>query len=130
MRHILLLIVLVCGSSLLTIAQDKQTEKKKQNYIVVLHLTEKYKNEKNWDDSASARVTRHFNNLKRMRDEGTLYLAGRTNYEDNDPKLFGIYVFTAASMDAAKEIMNNDPAVSNGIMTAEVHPFSLALIKN
>ena len=79
---------------------------KAQNYIVVLHLTEKYKQASAWDDSASARVTRHFNNLKQLRDEGVLYLAGRTQYEESDPKLFGIYIFKAASMDVATNIMN------------------------
>ena len=43
---------------------------------------------------------------------------------EDDP--FGIAIFTAASDDAAKAIMNADPAVSKGVMTATLHRWHFA----
>ena len=56
---------------------------------------------------------------------GQLILAGRTN-EPGD-KTFGIAIFTAKDEESARKFMQEDPAVVAGIMTAELHPFMLAL---
>ena len=42
--------------------------------------------------------------------------------------LFGITVFQATSEEAARDIMNNDPAVIAGVMRAELFPFRIALV--
>jgi uncharacterized protein YciI len=36
---------------------------------------------------------------------------------------FGLVVFDADSEEEAREIMENDPAVANGLMTATLYPF-------
>lgn len=44
-------------------------------------------------------------------------------------KTFGIVVFEAKDQEAALGFMNGDPAVVAGVMTAELHPFSVALAR-
>jgi hypothetical protein len=45
-------------------------------------------------------------------------------------KTFGIVLFfEAKDQQAASEFMNADPAIVAGVMTAELHPFSVALIR-
>ena len=39
----------------------------------------------------------------------------------------GLVIFQADSAEAAKRLMENDPAVRNDVMKAEVYPFSIAL---
>ena len=71
-------------------------------------------------------VEEHFKYLQAKLQKGELYLAGRTL--DEEP--FGIAIFQAESMEAALEFMANDPAVKNHIMTADLHPYRIALIKD
>jgi len=40
----------------------------------------------------------------------------------------GICIFKSESADAARNFMDNDPAIINGIMTARFFPFSLAML--
>jgi uncharacterized protein len=42
---------------------------------------------------------------------------------------FGVVVFEAADEDAARRFMAADPAVVAGVMTATLHPSSLALLR-
>jgi uncharacterized protein len=51
--------------------------------------------------------------------------AGRT--AESDDKTFGLVVFEAADETTARQFMNADPAVIAGVMTAELHPFSVVL---
>jgi len=71
-------------------------------------------------------VEEHFKYLQAKLQKGELYLAGRTT--DEEP--FGIAVFQAESQEAALEFMANDPAVKHHVMTAELHPYRVALIKD
>jgi uncharacterized protein YciI len=67
-------------------------------------------------------MDRHFERLKRLFEEGTVHMAG--------PALdgeFGIVVFEAEDEGTAVSIMNDDPAVVAGVMTAELHPFRISL---
>ncbi len=68
--------------------------------------------------------TDHFNRLKVMLAEGRLVLAGPCEDE-----AFGVVIFSAESRDEAERIMNDDPAVKAGLMTAELHPFCVSLVK-
>jgi len=69
-------------------------------------------------------VNEHFEYLKRGLAGRKLILAGRCL--DGE---FGIVVFRAKSKEEAEEFMKNDPAVKNGIMTAQLYPFRVALIE-
>jgi uncharacterized protein YciI len=46
-----------------------------------------------------------------------------------DEKTFGIVIIDVSSEEEAKNIMENDPAVKEGVMTAELFPYRVALIK-
>jgi uncharacterized protein YciI len=71
-------------------------------------------------------VGQHFNYLKELTERGVVVLMGRT--QNNDETTFGIVIFRAPSDEAAREIMNNDPAVRNNIMTATLYPYRIALM--
>jgi uncharacterized protein len=71
-------------------------------------------------------LERHFAHLSRLTDEGVLVLAGRTLAADETT--MGIAVFRAASDTDADAIMASDPAVADGVMTAALHPFRIALL--
>lgn len=73
-----------------------------------------------------ARVEEHFKYLEALLEDGILILAGRT--VNTDPSAFGIVVFRAESDQAARQIMQSDPAVSSSVMRAELFPYRVALI--
>lgn len=110
---------------LLTIAADGQEPSKPKQFIYVLHLVPRLHDDKAWTDQDKAAVGKHFNRFKDAINSGQLILAGRT-MESGD-KTFGIAVFQAADENAARQFMNEDPAVVAGVMTAELHPFAVAL---
>lgn len=68
----------------------------------------------------------HVDYLVRLHSEGVLILAGPTLNED--ATRFGLVVFKAASEEAARAIMQNDPTVKKGVMSAELFPFNVALL--
>jgi uncharacterized protein YciI len=67
----------------------------------------------------------HFAYLEGLLEAGTLLTAGRTT--NDDERAFGIAVFLAESDAAARQIMENDPAVKHGVMRAELFPYRVAL---
>ena len=71
-------------------------------------------------------VGQHFAYLQDLTAKGVAILVGRTQTADSDT--FGIMVFQAASEAEAQEIMDNDPAVKYGVMTARLFPFRIALM--
>jgi len=66
-------------------------------------------------------VSEHFNYLKRLTEDGVVILAGRT--QNTDYSSFGIVVLKAETVEAACEIMLNDPAVKNTVCGAALSPF-------
>jgi uncharacterized protein YciI len=70
-------------------------------------------------------IDEHFEYLKKRLAEGHLLLAGRCLNRE-----FGIVIFHAESEEKAREFMRNDPAVKKAVMTAELHPFRIALIES
>lgn len=69
-------------------------------------------------------VGEHFTRLKNMLTSGDLILAGPCT-----DAAFGIVIFRAESMDEARTIMNEDPAVKAGIFSAELHEYRVSLIE-
>jgi len=69
-------------------------------------------------------VERHFEYLQDLLAAGRLILAGRC--EEGPP---GIVVFEAESDEAAREILDNDPAVTAGVFRGDIRPFRLALLR-
>lgn len=97
----------------------------KNQYIYVLKLIPRLLDEGNWTQREEDIVERHFNKLKKYTEEGKVILAGRTL--NMDPEGFGIVIFEGPSDEAALEFMNCDPAVEEGIMTAKLFPYRVAL---
>ena len=124
MKHLLILFFCITASQLY--AQDSTKAKLKQ-YLGVLTLTEKYKDEKNWGKADEAIVGEHFQRLVKFKNEGIIVLAGRTDYETNNPDMMGLVIFYAKDDASAKQFMMDDPAVKNNIMLAKVHPYGIAV---
>jgi uncharacterized protein len=116
-----LLILIIAGASF---GQDQAPAKPKQ-FIYVLRLVGRLHDQQAWTKEDHAAVNQHFNRLKEATDRGQVILAGRT--AESLDKTFGIVVFEAKDQEAALGFMNGDPAVLAGVMTAELHPFSVAL---
>jgi uncharacterized protein len=54
-------------------------------------------------------------------------MAGRTlNTESSS---FGLVIFKAESVEVAKEIMHNDPAMKNRVFRGELFPYSISLLR-
>ena len=98
-----------------------------KQYIYVLHVAARLHDEKAWTPADNTAVTRHFERLQRATQQGKVLLAGRTAEPLN--VTFGIVVFEAADDTAAREFMLGDPAVVAGVMTAELHPYAVALMR-
>jgi uncharacterized protein YciI len=123
-----LLILLFCCMGIHSMAQDS-TKLKPKEWLGVLTLSEKYKDEKNWTEKEQAIVGEHFQRLVKMKNEGIVVLAGRTDLALNNPDMMGLVIFYAKDDAAALEFMMNDPAVKNKIMLAKVHPYGIAVGK-
>jgi uncharacterized protein YciI len=67
----------------------------------------------------------HFERLRRMRDDGTLVLAGPTLGRINT----GITVFEAPDEAAAQTIMDEDPTILGGFARGELRPFLVSLLR-
>jgi uncharacterized protein YciI len=119
------IIPLVCTVVQSLAAQTSETVAKPKQFIYVLHLVPRLYDDKNWTQEDKAALDRHFNRFKHAIETGELILAGRTR-EPGD-KTFGIAIFEAKDEAAARQFMESDPAVVAGLMTAELHPFAVAL---
>ncbi len=67
----------------------------------------------------------HFTYLQDLTEKGVVLLAGRTT--NSDAATFGLCLFRSASAAAARRLMQNDPAIRRGVMSAELFPFRIAL---
>ncbi len=67
----------------------------------------------------------HFDRLKRLRDEGSLILAGPTLGRHNT----GIVVFEAEDEDSARTTMEEDPVVNGGFAQGELREFRVSLLR-
>lgn len=72
-------------------------------------------------------VSQHFAYFKDLTEKGVMILMGRT--QTADESTFGIAIFEAENEPIAQNIMQNDPAVSGGVMTATLYPYKIALMR-
>jgi uncharacterized protein (TIGR02246 family) len=117
-------LVCVCTIVQALPAQESKVEKPKQ-FIYVLRLVPRLHSDAAWTKEDEAALARHFGRFKHAVETGELILAGRT--QEPGAKTFGIAIFEAKDEAAAREFMESDPAVVAGLMTAELHPFAVAL---
>ena len=59
--------------------------------------------------------------------QGVVILMGRT--QNDDETTFGIVIFEAGDETAARAVMENDPAVREGVMAATLYPYRIALMR-
>jgi uncharacterized protein YciI len=105
-------------------AQEPEPARAKQ-FIYVLRLVPRLYPDSAWTKEDNAVLERHFVRFQQAAKSGQLILAGRTS-EQGD-KTFGIAIFEAPDETAERKFMQEDPAVAGGLMTAELHPFAVAL---
>jgi uncharacterized protein YciI len=70
-------------------------------------------------------VAEHFAYLQNLNAQDAIIFVGRTLNPDENA--MGLAVFRAESEDAARQIMDNDPVVKKGVMTATLYPFKVVL---
>jgi len=70
-------------------------------------------------------VGEHFAYLQALVARGVVLMAGRTL--NRDERTFGIVIFQAADDAQARSLMQDDPAVRDGVMRAELFPYRVAL---
>jgi uncharacterized protein YciI len=119
-----LALLILIGAVQPLLGENESAIKPKQ-FLYVLHLVSRLHDDKAWTKEDTAAVENHFNRLKEATERGQVIFAGRT--AEAGDKTFGLVVFEAADEAAAMQFMNTDPAVTAGIMTAELHPFSVVL---
>ena len=75
-------------------------------------------------ESENEIMDRHFVYLQNLLSEGKLILAG-----PETTGKFGLCVIETETEKDAREIMENDPSVLAGIVTAELHPYRVSLLR-
>jgi uncharacterized protein YciI len=70
-------------------------------------------------------IDQHFDYFDDLTRNGVVIMIGRTL--NTDETGFGLTIFDAEDELAARQIVENDPAVKNGIMTATLYPFRVSL---
>ena len=98
------------------------------DFIYKLVLIDRLFSEENWTEEDEKIVDEHFKHLQTLLKENKLLLAGKTSGLSDDT--YGIVIFRAESMNEAKEIMSNDPAIQKGIMNGYLQQYDLALYNN
>ena len=71
-------------------------------------------------------VSQHFAYLNNLTEQGVVLLAGRT--QTTDYASFGLIIFYAEHEAAAWKIVQDDPAIQNRVMRAELYPYRIALM--
>jgi uncharacterized protein YciI len=123
-RQLFVLLICIFATVQSLAAQEPKAARPKQ-FIYVLRLVPRLHTDSAWTKEDNAVLERHFVRFQDAAKSGQLILAGRTSERGN--KTFGIAIFAAADEDAARKFMQEDPAVAGGLMTAELHPFAVAL---
>ena len=106
----------------------RQLEQNKPQFIYVLKPTRLGMLTEGATPEEVDTVSRHFAYFKDLTEKGVMILMGRT--QNNDETTFGIAVFEAEDESAARRIMENDPAVLGGVMTATLYPYKIALMRD
>lgn len=114
---------------LVTVQLSAQEKTKTPQWLGILTLTDKYKEEKNWSKEDEAITGEHFQRLVKLKNEGVVILAGRTMLDLKDASMMGLVIFYAKDEKEAAQFMQDDPAVKNKIMLAKVVPYAVAINK-
>ena len=113
--------------SMPAVNSSAQTLTSNKQYIYVLHLTARLHDPKAWTERDNAAVEEHFKRLQEAVAQGKVSLAGRT--KDPLNVTFGVVIFEAPDDEAARQFMQTDPTIVSGVMSATLHPYSVALMR-
>ena len=94
-------------------------------FVYQLTLSEKYHDMASWGPSIQETLQKHAEYLQAGVKSGRILIVGRTEAEPRDN--FGIVVFKSSNAGEAKEQMEGDPAVRNGVMP-RIFPFKLHMV--
>jgi uncharacterized protein YciI len=100
----------------------------KLQFLYVLRPVPRLGDEDAWTERDERIVEEHFAQLERLLVEGRLVLAGRTL--TIGPSAMGLVILEAGSEEEARELMESDATVREGIMTAELFPYRVGLIRS
>lgn len=78
-------------------------------------------------EEESAIIAEHFGYLQALKSAGILILAGRTQVDEGT---WGITIFEAPDEASARAVMQTDPAVSTGVMSATLYPYAVAVARD
>jgi uncharacterized protein YciI len=94
-------------------------------FLYILTLQPHYHTLTNWTEQTNETMGLHFAYLKKKFEDGVMKHVGRTDLDFGDDDLHGYAVFEAENREAALKIMNEDPAVSGGLMSARLLPYKI-----
>lgn len=126
MKYLLVVLMITCGLATKAQKTDTTGTTPAKYYTILLKLEKRYTDPANWTQDAITTAQRHYVYYQEMEKNGVLLFGGRTDYKEDNPAMFGILVFRAASLADAEKIMKNDPAIMGGIMQGTAHPFVVA----
>lgn len=89
--------------------------------IYVLALLKPGPNQDQDQETAQQLQQAHLANIRRLAESGQLVLAGP--FMPNEQDLRGIYVFDVATVEAAKQLTETDPAIQAGRLRMELIPW-------
>jgi uncharacterized protein YciI len=115
------------ATTLPAFSADETAPAQKPRFIYLLRLVERLHTDTGWTKADEEIIGRHFRHLQAATEQGQAIVVGRT-LEAGD-KTFGLVIFEADSAEAAQTFAESDPAVTGGIMTVEVRPFALVLMR-
>jgi uncharacterized protein YciI len=92
-----------------------------QQYIYVMRPIPRLHSAQGWTAAEGQVAARHLAHLKQLTDAGTAIIVGRTPTVDSTT--FGMVIIEAGSIEQARQIMQSDPIVQEGLFTAELFPF-------
>ena len=96
-----------------------------QEYLYKLQLVRGDMLQTGPTEHEQAVAAEHFAYLHDLTAKGAIILVGRTLTTDENT--MGLAIFRAESEVEAGRIMNSDPAVKKGVMTATLYPFKIVL---
>jgi len=109
------------------LAAEEAKPAPRPQFIYLLRLVERLHDDKAWTKADEEIIGRHFRHLQAATEQGQAIVVGRTR--ESGDKTFGLVIFEADSAEAARAFAESDPAVVGGVMTVEVRPFSLVLLR-
>lgn len=98
-----------------------------KEWLYVLKVTRLEMLSKGATEEEDRVVLAHYNHLKQLKEEGVTILMGRTTNDGEDT--MGLVIFRAKSEAEAIRIMESDPAILGGVMSATLYPYRVAIME-